>query len=427
MGFAVVSTAVLFLFGCQTLVPITYTQPARLNMSGISRVAIDSDNGEVASYVSRQLTATGKYAIASDAELQEWNAWLAEHRALLKLLDYQQKATEISPADLVKAYTDNAARADLSYDRKALKLSGTVAEIQQASKGSYFVRLDVGKNSVDVFFFSHAQIQMVALLNKGQEVTVFGDCNGFKKPDTDDTGEILRILGAGQHVNILNATFPVILKDYPGKVDAVLTLNTTSSVKDSSYFVKRSYTDKQGKIVSNNVRFYDCIVTVAIDYNLLRTKDISIVGQGTKSASSPKRSGEDRDKLVSDLFSQASSVPLKQIANEMVPMQQSLTVTLAKSDNKASKKAMKAALKLVKAKDYSGAAQAYGKVYAQYADFAAGYNQAVLTEAVEGTEKAIGLMESLAKRSGNPTAQDMLSAMKQRIAANQQSAQQLAK
>ncbi|MDR1950507.1 MAG: OB-fold putative lipoprotein [Spirochaetaceae bacterium] len=426
--------AMLLTFGCQTTVPVSYTEPARLNMSGVNRVAIDSDDAQAAAYISQELTGTGKYTVAADSELQEWKQWRADNTALLELADYQKGATEISPAELVKAYTDNAARADSSYGGHVLKISGAVEEIQQGSKGSYFARLGVGNNSVDVYF-RPSEVQKIASLNKGQQMTIFGDCNGFKRPDMEDTAEILRILGAGQHVNIIDATFPAEPKEYPGTVDAVITLNTTSSTQDDSHVVKRNVTDSEGnaikdaegKTVQRDVTIYDRTVTVTINYDIVRARDGSPIGNGEKSATSPQSSSEDRSKLpaASDLAARTINTPLRQLAGEMVPTSRSLSVTLAKSDNKEAKSAINDALKLVKAKDYAGAAQAYGKIYAQYKDFASGYNQAVLTEVAQGTEEAIGLMETLVKSTNNPTAQRMLGAMQQRNAANQQAAQQL--
>jgi hypothetical protein len=110
----------------------------------------------------------------------------------------------------------------------------------------------------------------------------------------------------------------------------------------------------------------------------------------------------------------------------MLPTQRSLSLTLEKEEtDKQAKKEMGNADKLVKAKDYKAAAEAYGKVYAQYKNFAAGYNQALLTEASDGVEAAIALMESLVKETGNAAAQEALSDMRRRLAANQKSAEQM--
>ncbi|GHU48476.1 hypothetical protein FACS1894200_05620 [Spirochaetia bacterium] len=424
----------MVLLGCQTpVIPVTYTEPALRDMSGFKRIGVDSDNVQAVNYISEQLRM-GKYTVATAAELQEWKQWRAEQEELRKLDIYQKGAIEISPSDLVKAYTDNVVRADSSYGAKALKISGAVAEIGQAGGGNYFVRLGVGNDSVDVYF-RPSEVQKMASINKGQEVTIFGDCNGFKRPDMADTAEILRILGAGQHINIIDATFLVSFTEYPGNIDAVITLNIISSVREysstSKYAVTNSngetMTDANGNPVYRDVTTYNRTVIVTIDYNAVRARNSSSIWTGSQLRDSSTSSWEDSSRLASvdSLVEQAIYAPLRKIASEMVPTQRTINVTLAKSDTKEAKDAMSDALKLVEAKNYAGAAEAYGKIYAEYNDFAAGYNQAVLTEASQGTEKAVSLMEALAKSTNNPTAQNMLRDMQRRNAANQQAAQQL--
>jgi hypothetical protein len=351
-----------------------------------------------------------------------------------ELANYQGQAIVISSADLVRAYSGNAVRADSSYLNKALKVNAIVKEIGISSRGSYFVRLEgAGNDSVDVFFVSSDGL---AAVDKGQTITIIGECRGYNPPELADTAEILRILGAGRSVNIVNATFPVDgLKDYPGAVDAVISLNSTSSVQEDSHTDKRAavdsngktVTDANGKTVYRDVRVYDRSVTVNISYQVLRARDSFLIGEGTKSGTS-KSSNEDQSKLSApaDLVATAINRPLKEFTSEIVPTQRSISITLAKeSDNKEAKKEMSEAEKLVKAKNYADAVAAYGKVYAKYKNFSAGYNQAVLTEVATGTEAAVGLMEALSKETGNSMAQSMLASMKSRNASNQRAAAQL--
>ena len=412
--------------GCVTpSVPVKYTEPAKLNMSGISRIAIDSDNSQVTSEISQRLTASGKYTVATPAELQEWKNWR-------EFAAYQAPAIEVKSADLVAAYLANAVRADSSYSGKILKTSGVVKEIGQTSKGRNFVRLEVGKDAVDVFFAS-SQLNKVASVNKGNTITIVGKCEGFKRPDMDDTAEILRILGAGQSVNISNAIFPV--EDYPGPVDAVIFVKTDVMPNDTSRTVKQNQAvgkDADGKTIYQemDVTYYERTVTVNINYQIVHTRDGSVIGQGTKRATSKNYSDQDRSKLpsASQIASDIIGKPLVELAGEMVPTERTINVTLAKEkDNKDATKEMDEAEKLVKAKDYKAAAQAYGNIYANYKNFAAGYNQAVLTEGTEGTAAAIVLMEALAKEASDPLAQTTLGDMQRRNSANQQAAQQLSK
>jgi len=425
LGLSLVLAALIF-SGCATpSVPVKYTEPGKLDMSGISRIAIDSDNTQVTNEISRRLTATGKYSVASAAELQD-----------AKLAMYQATAIEVGATDLVGTYLANAVRADSSYGGKLLKTSGVVKEIGQTSKGRYFVRLEVGKDAVDVFFES-SQMNKVASVNKGNTITVVGLCGGFKRPDMDDTAEILRILGAGQSVNISNATFPV-----EHKVDAILTVKTTFQLQDSSRNVKENQPvkDANGNNVKNedgkviyqevNVTYYDRTGNLNINYQIVRTRGGSNVGQGTKSATSQRYSQQDPSKLpdASTIMSRIIEKPLVELASEMVPTERTINVTLAKEDkNKDAKKEMGEAEKLVKNKDYRAATTAYGKIYAQYKNFAADYNQAILTEGTEGTAAAIVLMEALVKQTNENLARTTLAEMQQRNSANQRAAQQLIK
>jgi hypothetical protein len=376
------------------------------------------------------------------------------------LSNYQGQAIAVSSADLVRAYSGNAVRADSSYLDKALKISAVVKEIGKSSRGAYFVRLEgAGNDSVDVFFVL-SEINAVAAVDKGQTITIFGTCRGYNPPNMEDTGEILRILGAGRSVNIIDAAFPVgELKDYPGAVDAIIALNTSSSVQDSSHTDKRAavdsdgYTvkDAEGNTVYENITIYERRAAVNMSYRVERSRDGSLIGEGTESGTT-EDSNEDSSKLDTPAELAASSIykALSGFTDEIVPTQSSTSITLAKeSENKEAKKEMRAAEKLVKgkmkfpvpflgrsnsstqtsaaenSKNYADAAAAYGKIYAKYKNFAAGYNQAVLTEASAGTAAAIVLMETLAKETGNIEAQRALAGMQSRNASNQRAAAQL--
>jgi hypothetical protein len=446
-GIIVTGALISLLTGCQTTVPVAYTEPARLDLSGVNRVAIDSDNSQVEASVSQKLTATGKYTVASEAELSEWKQWKAERQAMEALANHQGQAVEVSSAGLIGEYARNEARANISYLDKTLKITAVVKEIGStvfkeesgSSTRRYFVRLEgAGNDSVDVFFVSSEEGKITAV-DKGQTITVIGECSGFTRPDLQDTAEILRILGAGRSINIINAAFPVDgLKDYPGEVDAVVFLKTDASTQDDSHIDKRAAVDSdgnvikdaEGKTVYRNVTVYDRSVAVNIGYQVVRAGDSSLIGEGTKSATSAKSSNEDPSLLPAsaDLAARTIDKPLNEFAGEIIPTQRSVSLTLAREpDNKEAKKEMGGAQKLVKAKKYADAAAAYGKIYAVYKNFAAGYNEAVLTEVTAGTEAAVGLMETLLKETGNSMARSALEGMQDRNAANQRAAAQLSR
>jgi hypothetical protein len=175
------------------------------------------------------------------------------------------------------------------------------------------------------------------------------------------------------------------------------------------------------------VPIYDLEVTVHISYQVVRARDSSLIGEGTKSATN-KSSNENQSNLPdpADLATRTMNGPLNEFTSEIVPTERSLSITLAKeSDNKDAKKEMSAAEKLAKAKNYADAATAFGSIYARHKNFAAGYNQAVLTEVAAGTEEALGLMEALAKATGNSLAQSTLEDMQSRNTSNQMAAAQL--
>jgi hypothetical protein len=316
-----------------------------------------------------------------------------------------------------------------------LKTSGKVKDIEKSTGGTYYVRMEVGRDSVDVYFAA-SETNQIKSVEKGQTITIIGDCYGFDLPSNAEYAEIRRLLGGGRAVNITNATFPLDkLQDYPGPVDALISLNKDRTVQEDTHTEKRTARDKDGnalkdadgKFIEVDTKIYDRTITLNIGYQVVRTRDGSPIGQGTKSATA-KDSNEDRSKVAdpSTLEAKIINKPLAELTSEMVPTERTLSLKLAKEkENKEAQKEMGGADKLAKAKDYKAAAEAYGKIYAQHKNFAAGYNQALLTEAAEGVEAAVGLMEDLAQKTGNATAQAMLAEMRQRLAANKKSAEQL--
>jgi hypothetical protein len=428
LGITAFVAVISLLTGCSTTIPVTYTEPARLNMSGVKRVAISSSDSRIIAPLSQKIAESGKYTVAPESELFDWIQWKEGRRVLAELADYQKQAAEISAAELVGEYARNTARADSSYMGKTLKITAVVKEIG-SSGGRYFVRLEGADNdSVDVFFISSEESR-IAAVDKGQTITVIGKCNGFKRPDLEDTAEILRLLGAGRSINIIEAAFPVEgLEDYPGAVDAVIFLSyTITSVADDSRVESRAVgKDADGNTIYRDVKVYIRTVTVNLDYQIESTRNGSIIAQGTKSAKGSD-SSESGPPDATGIAARAIFNPLNEFASEILPTQRSTSLTLAKEkENKEAKKEMSEAEKLVKAKNYADATAAYGKIYDKYKNFAAGYNQAVLTEVAAGTEEAIVLMEVLIqKEPGNTLAQSTLKGMQDRNAANQATAEQL--
>jgi hypothetical protein len=227
-GLSVLLMAVIFSFtliGCQT----TYSGRIDPDMSNVNRIAIDLKSHravEMVDLFSEQISATGKYTVAPAAELGAWYQWKSEQENAQKKEKEQARAEiEISAADLVGAYTANTARSDSSYNGKLLKISGVVKEIGTSSKGSYFMRLSAPgqSDSVDVYF-DRSELEDLQSVSKDQSITVIGRCTGKKPPDMEDTADILRILGGGSSINVIDAKFwiDIHFADYTGSLDAVI-------------------------------------------------------------------------------------------------------------------------------------------------------------------------------------------------------------
>lgn len=423
--FAMIMVGIVALItGCQTMIPVSYTEPARVNMGGISTIGLITNDSGAGAMVSAALTSTGKYTVVpGEAEIERYEEWQ-------ELRDYYGNATEVKAADLVSAYSSNAIRANSNYERKTLIVQGTISDFQENA-----IRLGVGNDSVDVYILS-SETEKAASLEKGATVTIIGECYGLKAPDLKDTGEILRILGGGQHVNIAKASFYAPPGEFISNIDAFLYLNTSSSDKVESKKEKRAKKNSEGKtvidadgnIVYKEITLYRRVADVTAGYQIVNLSG-NVIGKGKYSQGQSTSYYENRDEMpnVSTLVETAKRKILPNIISDMVPTARTVNVVLEKSDSKdqSVKAAMREAKKLVDAKKYGAAANSYGKIYADTKDFAAGYNQAIITEVAKNTDEAIVLMQALAISSQNTKAQTMLKEMNNRSAKNKQSAEQV--
>lgn len=415
---------VVLIAGCQTMIPVSYTEPARVNMNGISKIGLITNDSSAGKMVSAALTNTGKYTVVpGESEINRYKAWQ-------DLRDYYDNAIEVKAADLVSAYSSNAIRANSTYEEETLIVHGTISDFQENA-----IRLGVGNDSVDVYILP-SEREKAASLEKGANVTIIGECYGLKAPDLKDTGEILRILGGGQHVNIAGASFYAPPGEYTSSIDAFLYLNTSSSDKVESKKEKRAKKNSEGKtvvdadgnIVYKEITLYRRVADVTAGFKVENLSG-KVIGKGEYSKSQSTSYYENKDEMpkLSTLVESAKRYVLPNIISDMVPTERTVNVVLEKSDskNKEVTGAMRDAKKLVDAKNYAAAANAYGKIYAETKDFAAGYNQAILTEVAKNTDEAIVLMQALAVNSKNTKAQNMLKEMNSRSAKNKQSAEQV--
>jgi hypothetical protein len=87
---------------------------------------------------------------------------------------------------------------------------------------------------------------------------------------------------------------------------------------------------------------------------------------------------------------------LYSISMEIMPWTTTESRPLA-ADKKNSEQ-MKEAEKLVKNGNYRAAQKLYNEIYKQTGSFAAGYNETILTEALDGLPQAISLMKALSAK-----------------------------
>ena len=113
--FAMITLGLVALIaGCQTMIPVSYTEPARVNMSGISKIGLITNDSSAGKMVSAALTSTGKYTVVpGESEINRYKAWQ-------DLRDYYDNAIGVKAADLVSAYSSNAIRANSTYEEETL-------------------------------------------------------------------------------------------------------------------------------------------------------------------------------------------------------------------------------------------------------------------------------------------------------------------
>jgi hypothetical protein len=160
-------------------------------------------------------------------------------------------------------------------------------------------------------------------------------------------------------------------------------------------------------------------VSIDFMYQISRTRDNSIAGQRRKSDQTVSTSYDSRSDLEDPfiLARRLIGYQLAGLAREIAPWTVRERRTLAReAENKAVKPRMKAAERLVKAGQYRPAMNVFSAVYAETGSFAAGYNEAVLAEIVEGLPQGIALMSGLARASANPKAAAELERMRRSLA-----------
>lgn len=91
------------------------------------------------------------------------------------------KAIKVSASELCEAYTQNEVDAEKKYGDQLVEITGTVDNIGTDIRNDVYITLSTGKymQSIQCYFNEDAEIDKVATLSIGQEVTIIGTCKGL--------------------------------------------------------------------------------------------------------------------------------------------------------------------------------------------------------------------------------------------------------
>ena len=90
-------------------------------------------------------------------------------------------SVEVTSKDLSSEYDKNEIAADNKFKGKKVKVTGTVDDIGKDFMDEVYITLE-GKDlfqGVQVYFKGSAEEETAATLEKGQEVTIEGECDGM--------------------------------------------------------------------------------------------------------------------------------------------------------------------------------------------------------------------------------------------------------
>lgn len=87
---------------------------------------------------------------------------------------------QVSPSELVKAFTNNEQEANTKYGGKLIGTKGSIVSIDKASDGSINILLDSGDPMSTVMCQLDPNVdQNSAGLQVGQSISILGECTGF--------------------------------------------------------------------------------------------------------------------------------------------------------------------------------------------------------------------------------------------------------
>jgi hypothetical protein len=195
--------------------------------------------------------------------------------------------------------------------------------------------------------------------------------------------------------NTFQLVEPVTYRPNAGLADAIFTGTITNyTVEDGERTVKRR---------DMLVPVYDRKVSLEFTYRIVRDRDGTIIGERRISGSRTITEDDPANLQAGESLAKAiAEGELRDFNREIVPWtsQEKLTLDKETSKDKAVKDRMKEAESLVKAGNLKPAQDAYATIYEETGSLAAGYNHAIVTQALDGLDAAISAMSALVSATG---------------------------
>ena len=92
----------------------------------------------------------------------------------------EEPIIEITPSELYNAYEENEVAADNEYKGKKVRITGTIEDIGKDILDDVYITINAGDyDEIQCYFEDQKQIDKVATLKSGEEVTIVGECSGL--------------------------------------------------------------------------------------------------------------------------------------------------------------------------------------------------------------------------------------------------------
>ena len=92
----------------------------------------------------------------------------------------EEPVIEITPSELYNAYEENEVAADNEYKGKKVRITGTIEDIGKDILDDVYITINAGDyDEIQCYFEDQKQIDKVATLKSGEEVTIVGECSGL--------------------------------------------------------------------------------------------------------------------------------------------------------------------------------------------------------------------------------------------------------